>query len=539
MPHVLIVDDQHSSELQEAFADSSSSLGSAFSNFVCKIDQMSAEDALRETWPSVLILDAFFPKQHGLNAVFSAGSLLEKVDDACRNDKNKQRPITILVSNQSEFVKRFEETVVHWLDDGRIDDVMAKSMAGPGLKVFQKVLRYRVEHFLSSRPLVLAAYNSLQAEHQIVTRDPAMLSVWNEITKFAPSKASVLILGETGTGKELVAKAIHKLSPRALSPYITVNCAKIPDDLIESELFGHERGSFTGANQRQIGKFEQANLGTIFLDEVGDMSLKAQAKVLRVLENNEMEIERLGSRQTINVDVRVVAATKKDLREEIRNGNFRDDLYFRLATGEIKLPPLRRRRKDIPFLTDYFLTEFNTRERRSVTLSDQVRALFNNRYSWPGNIRELQRAVENIVIVSDVPVVTVEALSATLQEKLGVPEDDLGRASAESDVASKLNDLGKQWLEALLSSIEKRKQDKDFDPAPTHCYRALTYILSRNDGATRAEIEGFLDLGQAQVGKVLKVLVAPDNHGLVICRPDGRKDRFKLNPDGARELAQS
>src|SRR6187549_4156183 len=193
---------------------------------------------------------------------------------------------------------------------------------------------------------------AVEARHQMVGESPALRQIWDAIKRAAPTNATVLLLGESGAGKELVARAIHRNSLRSRDRFVQVNCAAIPEELIESELFGHEKGSFTGATEKQIGKFEQADRGTIFLDEVGDMSPKTQAKVLRVLQ--EQEVERLGSARTTKVDVRVISATNKNLDEAIQRGEFREDLYFRLNVIPITVPPLRERREDIPGLIQHF-----------------------------------------------------------------------------------------------------------------------------------------------------------------------------------------
>jgi two-component system nitrogen regulation response regulator NtrX len=209
----------------------------------------------------------------------------------------------------------------------------------------------------------------------------------------------VLILGESGVGKELVARAIHRNSLRAKERFVQVNCAAIPEELIESELFGHEKGSFTGAADKQIGKFEQADRGTIFLDEVADMSAKTQAKVLRVLQ--EGEVERLGSARTIKVDVRVIAATNKDLEEEIEKGTFREDLYFRISVIPIQLPALRERAEDIPALVTHFAEQLSRdNNRRSPKFTPQA-VDFLKQQRWKGNIRELRNAIERVVIMAD------------------------------------------------------------------------------------------------------------------------------------------
>jgi two-component system nitrogen regulation response regulator NtrX len=237
-----------------------------------------------------------------------------------------------------------------------------------------------------------------EKKHQIVGDSPALAAVRGAIQKAAPTNATVLIWGESGVGKELVARAIHRESLRRDGQFVQVNCAAIPDELIESELFGHEKGSFTGATDRQIGKFEQADKGTIFLDEVGDMSLKTQAKVLRVLQ--EQELERLGSNRVIKVDVRVIAATNKNLEEEIDKNTFREDLFYRLNVVPIHVPALRDRRDDIPALVRHFADLFardNNFHRRTFTAAAMERL---KQQHWRGNIRELRNFVERLVIMT-------------------------------------------------------------------------------------------------------------------------------------------
>ncbi len=237
-----------------------------------------------------------------------------------------------------------------------------------------------------------------EKRYQIVGDSPALGAVRSAIQKAAPTTATVLIWGESGVGKELVARAIHRESLRRDGPFVQVNCAAIPDELIESELFGHEKGSFTGATDRQIGKFEQADKGTIFLDEIGDMSLKTQAKVLRVLQ--EQELERLGSNRIIKVDVRVIAATNKNLEEEINKGTFREDLFYRLNVVPIHVPALRDRREDIPALVRHFadnLTRDNNFRRKTFTAAAMDRL---KQQHWRGNIRELRNFVERLLIMS-------------------------------------------------------------------------------------------------------------------------------------------
>ncbi|HEY6557519.1 MAG TPA: sigma-54 dependent transcriptional regulator [Polyangiaceae bacterium] len=238
----------------------------------------------------------------------------------------------------------------------------------------------------------------LEARYEMIGTSPAMQKLFQDIDKVAPTKASVLITGESGTGKELVSRAIHRLSPRKDAPFIKVNCAAIPRELIESELFGHERGSFTGAQARKRGFFEQAHGGTLFLDEIGDMDLTAQAKVLRALQNGE--VIRVGSEHIIHVDVRVLAATNKDLSREVSSGNFREDLFFRLDVFPIRVPALRERREDIRLMADAFVSSFCKENGLRTKAIDNVvlEALASRK--WPGNVRELKNVVERAAILS-------------------------------------------------------------------------------------------------------------------------------------------
>jgi formate hydrogenlyase transcriptional activator len=233
---------------------------------------------------------------------------------------------------------------------------------------------------------------------QIIGTSVALETVLQQVESVAPTDSTVLIEGETGTGKELVARAVHNLSQRCGRSFIKLNCAAIPFDLLESELFGHVRGAFTGAIAQRIGRFELADKGTLFLDEVGDLPLSLQPKLLRVLQ--EREIERLGSAQTHHVDVRLVAATNQDLTSMVARGQFREDLYYRLNVFPIQLPPLRERPEDIPLLVRHFVQDFSQRMNKTIeTISTETMDAFS-RYSWPGNIRELQNLTERAVIIS-------------------------------------------------------------------------------------------------------------------------------------------
>jgi two-component system nitrogen regulation response regulator NtrX len=239
---------------------------------------------------------------------------------------------------------------------------------------------------------------SIESRYEIVGKSYAIRALTTQIEKVAPTPARVLISGENGTGKELVARAIHRLSTRATKQFVEVNCAAIPSELIESELFGHVKGSFTGAVGDRTGKFEQADKGTLFLDEIGDMSLAAQAKVLRVLQDGE--VTRIGGNKRIQVDVRVLAATNKNLEEEIAAGRFREDLYYRLNVVPLQVPPLRERREDIPLLAQHFVDQLARREGAPPRSLDSAAMEALQRLDWPGNVRELRNTIERLLILS-------------------------------------------------------------------------------------------------------------------------------------------
>jgi len=255
----------------------------------------------------------------------------------------------------------------------------------------------------------------IERADEIIGTSPAITELRRQISTAAPTNGRVLIFGENGAGKELVARAVHSLSARRDRPFIEVNCAAIPDELIESELFGHEKGAFTGAVARRRGKFELADGGTIFLDEIGDMSLRTQAKVLRALE--EQTVERIGGHEPIRVDVRVVAASNKALEDLIAQGRFRDDLFYRLNVIPIEVPPLRRRKEDIPLLVDHFFKTFSAEYgKRLKALSGEAMVYFMA-YEWRGNVRELRNMVEHLVIMTDTDVITPEDLPPPIRPR--------------------------------------------------------------------------------------------------------------------------
>jgi DNA-binding NtrC family response regulator len=285
---------------------------------------------------------------------------------------------------------------------------------------------------------------------RIIGNSPGIRAVYRGIEQAAPTSASVLISGESGTGKELVAQTIHDLSPRAGFPYVGINCAAIPETLLESEIFGHEKGAFTGAQDRRLGCFELAHRGTLFLDEIAEMVPTIQVKLLRVLQ--ERTFRRLGGRQEQSVDVRVIAATNLDPAEAVRKGKLRDDLYYRLNVFSIELPPLRQRREDVPLLVQSFLGEFNARNNKAVrALSPDAMRLLEQ-YSWPGNIRELRNVIERATILADGEFIEPRHLPPTVVStgETSVPTVTLAPGTTVDEAEKRL----------ILLTLEHTRQNK-------------------------------------------------------------------------------
>lgn len=289
----------------------------------------------------------------------------------------------------------------------------------------------------------------------IIGRSDPMQEVFEAIHRVAPSKAIVILRGESGTGKELVAKAIHFMSTRARKPFIKFNCASIPEGLLESEIFGHEKGSFTGATSLRKGRFELAQGGTIFLDEIGDLPLTLQPKILRVLQ--EKEFERVGGEKTIKVDVRLVAATSRNLEKFVADGKFREDLYYRLNVVPIFLPPLRERREDISLLIEFFLKKCNEENQKMVTINPDVLSLFMN-YDWPGNVRELENAIERLVVMAKGKKITVADLPLSMKayksEFKYTPREGLSSTIEDVEKTRLIDALDKTgWVQAKAARL--------------------------------------------------------------------------------------
>ncbi len=309
-----------------------------------------------------------------------------------------------------------------------------------------------------------------EKRYEIIGSHPLVKKLWKDIQTAAPTNATVLIFGESGTGKELIARAVHALSLRAKEPFVQVNCAAIPEELIESELFGHEKGSFTGATERKTGKFEQADGGTIFLDEIGDMSLKTQSKVLRVLE--EGEVQKVGSSRISKVDVRIIAATNKDLKKEIEAGRFRDDLFFRLNVLPLYSPALREKREDVPLLIDYFGRLFAEENNFKVKAFSAEALEAMVKYSWKGNVRELRNVVERLLIMTDGERIETRDLPDNIrgQRALFMPE------ASKVKTLKEFRDLAER--EFILTKLEANewnisKTARDIDTPRSNLYKKL------------------------------------------------------------------
>jgi transcriptional regulator with PAS, ATPase and Fis domain len=285
--------------------------------------------------------------------------------------------------------------------------------------------------------------DDLEQQKTVIGRSPAMVEVFKMVARAAPTKSTVLILGESGTGKEVIARSIHQHSPRAQRPFVAVDCGALTETLLESELFGHTRGAFTGAVADKKGVFQAANNGTCFLDEIGDISLNMQSKLLRVLQ--EEEVRPVGGKEWVKVDVRVLAATNKDLDHLVKTGAFREDLYYRLKVITIRLPPLRERPEDIDELAQIFIRRYSLAARKPISgISEDTLERLRN-YSWPGNIRQLENAIEQAVVLSKNPVLTLDDLPQEVREDLPPPYDNAGDGQLVFSDTPSLEEIKKRY----------------------------------------------------------------------------------------------
>jgi two-component system NtrC family response regulator len=339
------------------------------------------------------------------------------------------------------------ETAVASMKEGAHDYITKPIDLDELLLILQKVIE---------RSTLIKENKELKAQLQeryeftnIVYGSPRMEEVMGLVARVAPSQTTILIRGESGTGKELIANAIHYASPRSAKPWVKMSCAAIPETLLESELFGHEKGAFTGATQRRIGRFEEADGGSIFLDEIGDLSPSTQVKLLRILQNKEFQ--RLGSNLILKTDVRVITATHRDLEEAIKKGLFREDLYYRLNVISILLPPLRERREDIPLLIDFFLKKYSNENQKLISdISKEARALLL-RYPYPGNIRELENLIERAVVLCRGEVITTQDLPFHLKEE---KSEKLWESKKEKSLPESLEEIER---DSILKALHQHQ----------------------------------------------------------------------------------
>ena len=335
------------------------------------------------------------------------------------------------------------ETAVEAMKEGAYDFLTKPLKRHHLVKSVRKALEKQA--LVQENRRLRAKVQQLSKPGGLVGQSPAFRATMDIVRQAAPSSATILLLGESGTGKELVARAIHDLSQRAESPFVPINCAAIPESILESELFGYERGAFTGAVGRKEGRFERAHKGTLFLDEVGEMSPSVQVKLLRAIQ--EGEIERLGGTQPVKVDVRLVAATNRDLVQDVKEGRFREDLYYRLNVVRIGLPPLAERHGDVPILADHFLRSFCEKHGRSFTGFTKAAMEAMERHGWPGNVRELENAVERAVVLARGDAIELSDLPETVR---GATADGAGGRAIVIPIGTPMDEVEMRVIHETL-----------------------------------------------------------------------------------------
>ncbi|MCG8463093.1 MAG: sigma-54 dependent transcriptional regulator [Holophagales bacterium] len=409
----------------------------------------AAREALARRAYDLVFLDLFLPDMDGLE-------LLEEIQA-----EHVDLPV-VVISGQGNIDAAVRATRLGAYD------FLEKPLA---LQRVTVTVHNALDRVRMSRRLEELSYR-MEGEGEIVGNSPAMRRLRSELARAAASEGRILLVGENGTGKELAAHYAHRLSARARGPFVEVNCAAIPEELIESELFGHVKGSFTGASSDRAGRFEQADGGTLFLDEVADMSLKTQAKVLRALQ--EQRFERVGGGSSIQVDVRVIAATNKELDGEIRDGRFREDLYFRLAVIPIRVPALRERREDVPLLVQHFLALLARRQGRRPKRMSQEALERLRAYTWPGNVRELRNLVERLLIMVPDDEIHARVLPADLSADAVDPTLDLleqSHLSLREARAAFEKLLIERRLEEAAGNVSRTAEGLELERS--HLYRKL------------------------------------------------------------------
>lgn len=436
MPLLLVVDDEPSIRYSLEKGLRSESL-----EVVAVATARAALDAVVKKSPDAVIMDVRLPDLSGLNAI----------EQIRREDP--RLPIIVVTAHGSA------ETAIQAMSLGAIDYFLKPL----DLQQLREAVRHAVDVSRMRRVPAVFEQESRPTSGQvdrIIGASPAMHEVYKSVGRIAPHDATALILGESGTGKEVIARAIYQHSARKDGPFLALNCAAIPENLLESELFGHEKGAFTGADRRRIGKFEQAHGGTLFLDEIGDLSPATQAKLLRVLQ--EQQFERIGGNETIQTDVRIIAATNQNLESKVAQGTFRGDLFFRINGFTIHLPPLRDRRSDIPALTKYFVERFGTELGMSGMdmTPEAIEAL--ERHDWPGNVRELQSAVRFAMLHAPAHVIdaaslppNVRRIEATRSEDARNVREASPRFDLESLIARLLQEKNQGIYHTICDAVDR------------------------------------------------------------------------------------
>ena len=419
---ILIVDDEPSHRLMlSAHLKSGYDVSEASDGF-------HAVEAVKKQFFDLVLMDIRMPGIDGLEAL--------------RQIKAISPGIVVFIMTAFQSVETAREALRQGASDYIVKPVDAEEL----LANIEREFAYR--DLQRENTLLKERLGEQFAESNIIAQSPEMQEVLESIALIAPSDATVLILGESGTGKELIANLIHECSIRSKKPFIKLNCAALTEALLESELFGHEKGSFTGATERKLGRFELANGGSFFLDEVGEMSPTTQVKLLRVLQ--EQQFERVGGTEPIRVDTRIIAATNKELDKEIETGRFREDLYYRLNVVPIQLPPLRERREDIPPLAEYFLKFYTKKNRREIRqiLPEVLDVMM--RYDWPGNVRELENTIERGVIIARSEYLTPGELPPTIRK---MAKSITGYGS-EVTVGSTIKEMESKFIARTLAAVD-------------------------------------------------------------------------------------
>ncbi|MCP5003882.1 MAG: sigma-54-dependent Fis family transcriptional regulator [Planctomycetes bacterium] len=460
--HILIVDDEKAARYGMRMA-----LEKDGYDVLEADDGASAFDIIKAKNPPLVFLDVNMPRVSGIQ-------VLEEIN------RLSDPPMVVIVTAYGS-----ERIAVDAMKKGAYDYV-SKPFEIDELRQIAKNI-FEKHSLQEENARLRMEINRLESMGEIIGKSRGVKDVFNRIEKVGPSDVTVLIKGESGSGKELVAKEIHKRSSRKDNPMVIMNCAALPETLIESELFGHEKGAFTGASERRSGKFELADRGTIFLDEVGDMSPNTQSKVLRVLQ--EQSFERLGGIETLHVDVRLISATHKDLLYEIKEGRFREDLYYRLKVVEILLPPLRARREDIVLLADRFIPFYAAKHKKNVQSISKETAKIFMRYNWPGNVRQLQNEIESAVVMAGGETLEIDDFSDEIKNSdtgstsfvnidYGLPFRDAKKIAVESferdfvsrklkenegNISKTAEDLGmhRQSLQQKIRELDMKKECDD------------------------------------------------------------------------------